>query len=683
MPRSVNLRARRTSLLTVVLFSISLMWSVPSGYALGCATPSFGTATTYNIPSNVYGIAVGDFNHDGKIDAATVNRNIGTASIILGNGSGGFGTPTNYTVGTGPVSIAAADFNLDGNLDLATANTGDSFSILLGDGAGHFTVTTVPLILQATPWQIVAADMTNDGIPDLVIRGIDLDQIMQPGSLFVYEGTGSGGFAFRFGTGLQSGTNGTSLSVADFDEDGRLDIVMNCSNCSGGIVKILHNDGNASFTARPNIVTGTQITNTITGDFNNDGKFDIATSNWSVNNVSILLGNGAGGFSSPTSYPIAGNGPAALTAGDFNSDGKSDLAVATSLPGSNNGTVSVLLGDGAGSFAAAQNTDFVRAPTAVTNADLNGDGRLDLITGDLGPGFGGGTVTVMLNTCSESPMRSNRIGDFDGDGRTDISVYRAPGEWYELRSSNNIFHSRPGFGDPGDRIVPGDFDGDHKADLGVFRDSTGEWFTIDSGTGLYKIRRWGAPGDIPVIGDFDGDGKSDLAVFRPSDGNWYIKQSADLSFRVQPWGTSGDVPVFGDYDGDGKADPAVFRPSTGAWYILLSSNGTMKAQGWGIATDTALSGDYDGDGKSDIAVYRPGAGAWYVLRSSDNAMMAQAWGSPGDTPSPGDYDGDGRTDIAIYRAGIWYILNSADSTVTVSRFGLPTDTPIPSAHTAN
>jgi hypothetical protein len=670
-------------LVSAILFLAHIMWSAPSVYALGCSTPSFGTATTFSIPSNVYGVALGDFNRDGKIDAATANKNINSASVILGNGAGGFGSPTNYAVGNGPTSIATADFNLDGKLDLVTANdSGNSFSILLGDGAGLFTVTTTPLSESARPWLIAAADMTNDGIPDVVIRGVNPPSLV--GRLFVYEGTGTGSFIFRYVTDAPD-SYGHALAVGDFNEDGRLDIVTTCVACAGG-VRILRNDGSGQFTAGPSYPAGNAPVFTAIGDFNNDGKLDLAAVNNVSGNfgrVSVLLGNGVGGFGSPTAYDLAGNNPNSIAVGDYSANGISDLAVAVSLPGFNNGSASVLLGNGAGSFATAQNTDFVRAPTSIATADLNGDGRLDLVTGDLGPGFGGGTVTVMLNTCSEVPVRHNKIADFDGDGRTDISVYRSPGEWYEMRSSNNTFYTRPGFGMSGDKLVPGDFDGDHKSDIAVFRGGTGEWFAIDSSTGLANIRRWGAAGDIPVVGDFDGDGKSDLAVFRPGDGAWYIRRSADLTLRVQSWGASTDKPVSGDFDGDGKADIAVFRPSEGAWYILLSSDGSFKSQAWGLSTDKTVPGDYDGDGKTDIAVFRPSAGAWYVLRSSDNAIGAQAWGSNTDVPVPGDYDGDGKTDFAVYRQGVWYILNSSNMTIQVGYFGLSDDVPLASSYSSN
>ena len=145
--------------------------------------------------------------------------------------------------------------------------------------------------------------------------------------------------------------------------------------------------------------------------------------------------------------------------------------------------------------------------------------------------------------------------------------------------------------------IPCDFDGDGDSDIGVWRPSTGKWFIKDQTSPL-----WGASGDIPVPEDYDGDGDSDIAVWRPSNGTWYIQGQSAIA-----WGVSTDIPVPGDYDGDGDVDLAVWRPSNGRWYIQGQS-----AVAWGVATDIPVPGDYDGDGDTDIGVWRPATGKWFI-----------------------------------------------------------------------
>jgi len=215
---------------------------------------------------------------------------------------------------------------------------------------------------------------------------------------------------------------------------------------------------------------------------------------------------------------------------------------------------------------------------------------------------------------------------------------------------------------------PGDFDGDGRSDIAVFRPSTGVWYI----RGISTIT-WGGGGDIPVVGDYDGDGKTDIAVYRPSTGAWYIINSSTTIGSVYTWGGGADIPVAADYDGDGKTDIAVYRPSTGAWYIINSSTTIGSVYAWGGGADIPVAADYDGDGKTDIAVFRPSTGAWYI-----RGYATYMWGGGNDIPVPGDYDGDGKTDIAVFRpsAGVWYIINSSTMIGSVESWGGAGDIPV-------
>lgn len=260
-----------------------------------------------------------------------------------------------------------------------------------------------------------------------------------------------------------------------------------------------------------------------------------------------------------------------------------------------------------------------------------------------------------------------RDSDFNGDRKSDLSVFRPSlGTWY-LANGSGGFSSIP-FGLADDRIVPGDYDGDGRIDVAVFRN--GAWYLLNSSNGAFVSYSFGQSGDVPVPADYDGDERTDIAVFRQ--GYWYIINSGNNSFRAEQFGQPGDRAVIGNFDGDRRSDLAVYRG--GIWYVNGSTAGFSATQ-FGLNTDRPVVGDYDSDGKSDFAVYRDGD--WYVLGSSAG-FSATHFGIASDVPVPGEYDGDGRTDFGVFRDGTWFTLGSLGS-FNYTYFGSPGDVPVPSA----
>ena len=300
--------------------------------------------------------------------------------------------------------------------------------------------------------------------------------------------------------------------------------------------------------------------------------------------------------------------------------------------------------------------------------------------------WGGVTFNIDGNI-ADGPVASaaiakNKRADFDGDGKSDISVWRPEtGTWY-VANSSNASYTILNFGLSTDVLTPGDFDGDGKTDFAVWRPSDGVWHIYSRS--IYRSFAFGSSGDIPVPADYDGDGRADMAVFRPSNGTWYIWNSFDsrgTSYTIVPFGLNGDKPVPEDFDGDGKADIAIYRPSNGEWWINRSNAGIIAFQ-FGNSSDKPVTGDFTGDGKSDAAVFRPSTGEWFILRSEDNSFYSVPFGTNGDIPAAGDFDGDAKSDIAVFRpsTGVWYVSQS-QAGVLITQFGVSTDIPVPAAYT--
>jgi FG-GAP-like repeat len=273
------------------------------------------------------------------------------------------------------------------------------------------------------------------------------------------------------------------------------------------------------------------------------------------------------------------------------------------------------------------------------------------------------------------------VADFDGDGKTDISIFRpSTGEWWWQSSVDNVQRATA-WGISSDAITPGDYDGDGKTDFAIFR--SGTWYVLNSATSTARIEGFGTATDTPVANDYDGDSKTDLAVYRA--GIWYYLRSGSGTFSAVSFGLASDIPIPSDFDGDGKSDLAVYRGSDNAseadFYVLKTTDGTAPGYLWGASTDLPVVADYDGDGLTDIAIYRPSEGNWYVLKSLGGVII-EHFGASGDQPQHGDYDGDGKSDLAVFRPseGNWYYLSSTTGVATVKNFGLASDTPVPAKH---
>lgn len=365
-----------------------------------CTPVTFAAAASFATGSSPRAIAVGDFNRDGAQDVVVSNYNSGNVSVLLGDGPAHFAAPANYGTGSNPEQIGVGDFNGDGNQDLVVANRGSgNLSVLLGDGAGHFTG---PTSFGDGPSSVAVGDFNGDGKQDLAMTRSRLTVI---NNVSILLGNGAGGFAAP--VDFAAGSGAVSIAVGDFNGDGKQDLAV--VNSQSNNVSILRGDGTGNFSSAVNFATGLHPTGVVVGDFNNDQKQDLAVVNYDSGDVSILLGDGNGMFIGPSDV-VGGDGPSSVAVGDFNGDGNQDLAVAN-LDSSN---VSILLGRGDGGFRDPMNFNAGVAPFAVAVGDFNGDGKQDLVLPDFLSGSD--KIWILKRECSAVSRKIHGgFGIFDID----------------------------------------------------------------------------------------------------------------------------------------------------------------------------------------------------------------------------------------------------------------------------
>jgi hypothetical protein len=369
-------------------------------------------------------------------------------SIAHAQGDGVTNYPGNFTlasspsVGFHPFSACAMDVNGDGRMDLICANESNpgTLTVLTNNGSGGF-VSSGTITAGANLISIVASDLNGDGKLDLACADFTANM------LTVLTNNGSGGFVFASSPGTGGGP--ACVVAADVNADGKMDLIS--ANTSGNTLTVLTNAGNGNFVIATNIPVGSNPEAVCAADVNNDGKMDLICANYGSGNgttLTILTNNGSGVFAT-ASTPTVGGGPLSVTAADVNGDGKPDLICSDTKVN----MLTVLTNNGSGGFATSGNYPVGSFPYHVCAADVNNDGKIDLISANFSSnslsmftnnGSGGFALAGTLNTPSEPDYVL--AADLNGDGIMDlVSVNDGNSTLSVLTNTPSIIHPLAAF----------------------------------------------------------------------------------------------------------------------------------------------------------------------------------------------------------------------------------------------
>ncbi len=505
---------------------------------LGNGDGTFASGVPYTAGSGVLSVTIADFNNDGNPDIAA-SADDSTVTILLGNGNGTFRAGSTVHTGKLPFAVAAADFNKDGKLDLVTINAQDqTATIFSGNGDGSFQQKS-SYIISNFPGSVVIADYNNDGFPDILVGNGDARLIgadFDSGNIDILVGNGDG--TFRGASITKSGGSAggtTGLAVADFNGDGVPDAVVNGS--FQGSLYLL--PGTASGVFQPatkiNLATGSQPSALAAGDFNGDGKIDLAVADKGNGGTVAILLNSSSGFQAPSTFGSGGTAPSAIVTADFDGDGKLDLAVANSM----SGNVAVFRGGGNGAFQLLHTFQTGTSPQSIAVADLNGDGLPDLVVADNGQPFatpvvlgayyvllnlGGGNFSAPVPYAAADGPIGVTLGDVNHDGIPDM-IGTATGANFTYNLDVFLGNGNGTFGPVSSTLTEfgptaplvGDFNGDGKTDIVIPHccGATDMTFLQGNGNGTFQpeVEFNGGPSPyVALAADLNGDGSPDLVV---------------------------------------------------------------------------------------------------------------------------------------------------------------------------
>ena len=739
------------TLTLVFAFLLSLM---SANIFIGSAfAQDFSAKTDFTTGNTPYSVSFGDFNGDGKPDMVTANYTANTFSVLMNTTTPGASTPTfsaatDFTTGTGPYAVALGDLNGDGKSDVAVANY-DAASVSVffntttpGASTPTFSAKT-DFTTGTNPASISFNDFNGDGKSDIVVANYGSNSISV---LFNTTTSGSATPTFSAKTDFTTGTGPYSVVTGDFNGDGKKDIAA--ANYDATSVSVFFNTtttGSATptFSAKTDFTTGTNPSSVAIRDLNGDGKIDLAVANYGANSVSILLNTTVSNASTPTFSAktdfATESGPYAVTLGDINNDGRPDMAATNYTTNKVSQYFNITTpGASTPSFGAVSNYTVGTAPSSVTFCDLNGDGKVDMVIGNETTN----NVSVFMNTMTlgvtpvsfsaktdltSSGNTSVKLADFNGDGKPDV-VGNSPGSRNAIVRFNT---TTPGASTPtfsatttfASGLVPnvisiGDFNGDGKPDFAVSNGNSLNYISVflnstTPGASTPTFSNGLAPGNFFATGtnpisctsaDINGDGKPDLISQNSSGGSISVLLNATPPGNATPvfsssvnFTTTPTTTLFlfaGDLNGDGKPDIAVTNGTSNTVSVLLNTTTTGSATPtFSAKTDFAVGSnarnvaiaDLNGDGNPDLAVTNNSGNSVSVLLNTTSpgastpTFSASTDFTTGTAPYPvsiADLNGDGKPDLVVGNntaSSISVLLNTTTTGASTPTFAAKSD----------
>jgi hypothetical protein len=627
------------------------------------ATAHTETGATVDVRDPPSAVTLADVDGNGTLDVIAANEFSSSIAVLTNDGTGTLGTAQVYAVPSAPLSIAAADLDGDGKIDLAVAGSGGfavpGLTVLRNNGDGTFA-TTATYTAGASPHSVAALDLDGDARPELIVAGQD--------TLSVLRNNGDG--TFVPGATYAAGSSPTGVAVADVDGDGLGDVVVTSpADSRPAGVSVLRNLGNGDLSAPTAYDAGYAPTEIAAADLTGDGRADLFVTGSFGDGYALLVNGGDGTLAAPVLYAGSFSQLAKIAVADFDGDGQLDVAVGS------DGKVMVLGNEGGGRLYAATAFGANGDPDAVVAADIDGDGRLDLVTtssGTLGKsdgvltvllGKGDGSFAAAVDYAAGAHPSSLAVGDLDGDGHPDLAVADKSGA--ASSGVNVLFNRGDGSFEAGVRVwagaypgplALGDLDSDGRLDLLVGQDV--EVVVVRNLGG----RAFAAPAPHPAgtypgslaLTDLDGDGHLDVAVagidsvqVLTGDGAGGlglavpVAVSATRSIRSR---RSSSSLVAADLDADGRPDLAFL--DEGIVLLFNNGDGSFATSRYPSYASSFVIGDLDGDGAPDLVVESPFSVLLNERRGQFSPPLEIAVETAG-LLGIGDFDGDGREDVTM------------------------------------